>query len=594
MPDSCEGRVHLANSNEEQMFGFGRMETLRLFVFTISKFEGMLTPARRYVRVVKETDLKSVGLRPRRQKQKAELKTTPQLQVPYHSPPSHALSPRRDQLQSHTHFPTMIKLFNKTLRRFCSNLRWPLRRRSSSKIVIKRFGKSHSAPSRDAKRECGANGFALVHPNSQLGSPESQKPVRIATFNAALFSMAPALPKAEKGATFDDENGGTVITRRPSDVKLRAKSANDRPKSILKQSPLHPNSMNSPDSVSNQEKFAKSKLRVSINLPDNEISLLRSRQSSFSEYEKEGSSNVVSKGKVPMKASASLSGYTSNRSSRTVLEVLRELDADILALQDVKAEEENGMKPLSDLASLLGMNYVFAESWAPEYGNAILSKWPIKHWKVQKIFDDTDFRNVLKATIEVPQAGEVNFYCTHLDHLDENWRMKQMNAIIQCNDEPHILAGGLNSLDETDYSQERWTDIAKYYEEMGKPTPKSDLMRYLKSKQYTDAKEFSGECESVVMIAKGQSVQGTCKYGTRVDYILSSSNSPFKFVPGSYLVLSSKGTSDHHIVKVDVVKSNSDPEENVKKQRKRGQKVLRITQSNQSKGIWSMKSEQKD
>jgi len=39
--------------------------------------------------------------------------------------------------------------------------------------------------------------------------------------------------------------------------------------------------------------------------------------------------------------------------------------------------------------------------------------------------------------------------------------MKQINAIIQSNDEPHILAGGLNSLDESDYSQERWTDIVK-------------------------------------------------------------------------------------------------------------------------------------
>jgi exonuclease III len=84
----------------------------------------------------------------------------------------------------------------------------------------------------------------------------------------------------------------------------------------------------------------------------------------------------------------------SYRSTRTVLQVLKELDADILALQDVKAEEEKAMKPLSDLAAALGMNYVFAESWAPEYGNAILSKWPIKRWKVQKIFDDTDFRYI--------------------------------------------------------------------------------------------------------------------------------------------------------------------------------------------------------
>lgn len=41
--------------------------------------------------------------------------------------------------------------------------------------------------------------------------------------------------------------------------------------------------------------------------------------------------------------------------------------------------------------------------------------------------------------------------------------MKQINAIIQSNDEPHILAGGLNSLDETDYSQDRWTDIVKVH-----------------------------------------------------------------------------------------------------------------------------------
>jgi len=76
-----------------------------------------------------------------------------------------------------------------------------------------------------------------------------------------------------------------------------------------------------------------------------------------------------------------------------VVEVLKEVDADVLSLQDVKAEEENGMKPLSDLAAALGMNYVFAESWAPEYGNAVLSKWPIKRCVSHQIFDQTDFRS---------------------------------------------------------------------------------------------------------------------------------------------------------------------------------------------------------
>ncbi|RDX60541.1 hypothetical protein CR513_61306, partial [Mucuna pruriens] len=312
--------------------------------------------------------------------------------------PSHSLA----HTHTHGHFSIMLKLLNKNLRRLSSHLRWPLRRRSKSKL---RFGKPTPKPQTEPNNS-----------SSEAPSPPS-KPIRIATFNAAFFSMAPVLPEADKTATSDDKLG-------------RAKSTCDRPRSILKQSqsPL----------------LGKSKLRVSINLPDNEISL---RQASFSEHERKGSWSFVEGG--------------GERQRRTVVEVLRELNADVLGLQDVKAEEENGMKPLSDLARALGMNYVFAESWAPQYGNAVLSKWPIKHWKLQKIFDHTDFRNVLKATIDVPQEGELHFYCTHLDHLDEKWRMKQINAIIQSNDEPHILAGGLNSLDESDYSQERWTDIVK-------------------------------------------------------------------------------------------------------------------------------------
>ncbi|KAK4361619.1 hypothetical protein RND71_020571 [Anisodus tanguticus] len=434
----------------------------------------------------------------------------------------------------------MLKVINEKLKRLYYGLRRPIRRRSKAKIkiTVKHLGKSNSNQIDSNKLE--PNGSAIIHPsNGELSRSKSGRTIRVATFNAALFSMAPALPKCtDRSASFDFENDY---------YNLRTKSANDRPKSILKQSPLHPKVAD--NTLLKKHNFAKSKLRVSINLPDNEISLKKSGQLSFS-------ASGICMGKAPLRSTVSMPRIDgqSYRITTSVVEVLRELNADILALQDVKAEEEKGMKPLSDLANALGMNFVFAESWAPEYGNAIMSKWPIKSWKIQKIFDDSDFRNVLKATIDVPRVGELNFYCTHLDHLDENWRMKQINAIIQSPDKPHILAGGLNSLDETDYSPERWTEIVKYYEEMGKPVPKVEVMKYLKSKEYTDAKDYAGECESVVMIAKGQSVQGTCKYGTRVDYVLSSSDSPYKFVPGSYSVFSSKGTSDHHIVKVDVVK----------------------------------------
>ncbi|CAM8987854.1 unnamed protein product [Rhodiola kirilowii] len=190
-----------------------------------------------------------------------------------------------------------------------------------------------------------------------------------------------------------------------------------RPKSILKKK---------------QKTRVEPKLRVSINLRvrENKISLLRNTQLLGGENEE----RIRSTRDVDEKL----------RNEKSVSEVLRELNVDIFALQDVKADEENEMKPLSDLAEALGMNYVFAETWAPQYGNAILSRWPIKRFNVQKLLDDFDFRNVLKATIDVPGAGEVNFYCTQLDHLNEDRRMNQINAIIESNGEPHLLAGGLN------------------------------------------------------------------------------------------------------------------------------------------------------
>ncbi|XP_057471063.1 uncharacterized protein LOC130759862 [Actinidia eriantha] len=397
----------------------------------------------------------------------------------------------------------LLHIFSRRFRHLCSRIRWLIWTRPRPKVTIRRFGKLNWKKSRSREKLLTQVGTYAV----------SERPIRLATFNVAMFSLAPAIPKAEKRVVFvhDDDK---------------------QPKSILKQSPLHP---------SNQTSLLKSNLKVSINLPDNEISLAHN--------------NVLMRS--PVCFPPGMCNYMTNDASmmsgsRSVLDVLREVNADILALQDVRAEEEKNMKPLSDLARGLGMNYVFAESWAPEYGNAIFSKWPIKRWRVQKIYDDQDFRNVLRATIDVPRMGEVNFYCTQLDHLDERWRMKQINAIIQSNDGPHILAGGLNSLDGEDYSSERWSHIVKYYEEIGKPTPKVEVMKFLKGKGYVDAKGFAGECEPVVIVAKGQNVQGTCKYGTRVDYILASPDSNCQFVPGSYSVVSAKGTSDHHIVKVEV------------------------------------------
>ncbi|KAL2244105.1 UNVERIFIED_CONTAM: hypothetical protein Sindi_0528500 [Sesamum indicum] len=259
----------------------------------------------------------------------------------------------------------MFYVLRRRFWRLFSRVRWLVWRRPRPKLIVRRLN-ARVEPKKKPKIN------SAVHQNGHVNGPFMQvMPIRLATFNAALFSLAPAVPTAEKSTVFVHEESESITARRP--------------KGILKQSPLH-SMMNASE---------KSKPKVSINLPENEISLAQNKVISIVEDSSSKTFSFNNRMRSPICFPAGMANWLTDVGlcgSRTIFDVLKEVDADILALQDVKAEEEKDMRPLSDLARALGMNYVFAESWAPEYGNAVLSKWPIKRWKVQKIFDDKDFR----------------------------------------------------------------------------------------------------------------------------------------------------------------------------------------------------------
>lgn len=288
----------------------------------------------------------------------------------------------------------MLNILHRKLQRFCARFRWLIWSRPKPKVVIKRFGKFMKRHPRGVPH----SDESAIYLNDQLDHSQTGKPIRIATFNAAMFCLAPAVPEPKKSVEFCQEEDEYLMFKSHMMIDPWEKSEKSHPKSILKQSPSHPIA-NTPDHLS-QPKITRSRLKVSINLPDNEISLANRKLLNFGESE-EGSSSTGRnyRYKAPLRSPVYYPSSTSNystgegfSSSRSIFEVLKEVNVDILALQDVKAEEEKGMKPLSDLAGALGMKYVFAESWAPEFGNAILSKWPIKRWKAQKIIDGEDFR----------------------------------------------------------------------------------------------------------------------------------------------------------------------------------------------------------
>jgi hypothetical protein len=235
---------------------------------------------------------------------------------------------------------------------------------SKARVAVRRFGSSKATttttPCSSSGGGCGGVGG--------VGGGRREVTIRVATFNAAMFSMAPAVaaeppPPAAAGA---ERGAGVPLPGSPGGAR--------RPKGILK---VQAASMSR----------SPSKARVSINLQDNEISLERSRLW-------RGGKRTPQQQQQQQRRRDAASEPAPAPRRRSVEEVLREAGADIIGLQNVRAEEERGMRPLSDLAEGLGMRYVFAESWAPEYGNAVLSRWPIKRWKAHRVADQSDFRSV--------------------------------------------------------------------------------------------------------------------------------------------------------------------------------------------------------
>lgn len=245
----------------------------------------------------------------------------------------------------------------------------PRRRRhggaeGKARVTVRRLGSN-------GRKEAAAAAAGARRDNRGDGATGEAVTIRVATFNAAMFSMAPAVAAASSAET------ATETARR---VTTPAAGGGRRPKGILKA----------------QASLARtaSKARVSINLQDNEISRERSKLGSTA-------ARSTTTATTTPAATQQLNGGAEGR-RRSVEEVLREVGADIIGLQNVRAEEERGMSPLSELAEGLGMRYVFAESWAPEYGDAVLSRWPIKRWKSQRVADQSDFRSVRSSPFPSP------------------------------------------------------------------------------------------------------------------------------------------------------------------------------------------------
>jgi endonuclease/exonuclease/phosphatase family metal-dependent hydrolase len=140
---------------------------------------------------------------------------------------------------------------------------------------------------------------------------------------------------------------------------------------------------------------------------------------------------------------------------------LREMNADILFLQEVLGDHEDKKCKIPDWATAIQFEYLADTVWPhfaygknaiyPEghHGNAILSKFPIVDWSNTVISTNSmEHRGLLKARIQIPQLEkEIILANTHLN-LMQSGRNKQTKMIIDSlkpdTNFPWILVGDFN------------------------------------------------------------------------------------------------------------------------------------------------------
>jgi endonuclease/exonuclease/phosphatase family metal-dependent hydrolase len=149
--------------------------------------------------------------------------------------------------------------------------------------------------------------------------------------------------------------------------------------------------------------------------------------------------------------------------------VIRELDPDIVALQEVDKETSRteGVNQVEKLASLAGYEYfVFGRSMpfgGGEYGLAVMSRYPI----ISSAAHPLPFRfgleprSVLITQIAAGErGGNITFANTHLCHQSEENRIDQIRRLTSLIDGikgPVLLAGDFNARSINDSMRLLWS-----------------------------------------------------------------------------------------------------------------------------------------
>jgi len=153
-------------------------------------------------------------------------------------------------------------------------------------------------------------------------------------------------------------------------------------------------------------------------------------------------------------------GLDGNVDLLRIAQLIKEQGADIVALQEVdKGTERTQRRDFpAELAELTGMTCVFSNNFhyqGGEYGNAVLSKFPVKRWTNlhYKMLREGEQRGILQLVLDVG-GREVVFMNTHIDYrADDSERWSNVGEIEtlakQYRGQPIVMCGDFNDTPES-------------------------------------------------------------------------------------------------------------------------------------------------
>ena len=218
-------------------------------------------------------------------------------------------------------------------------------------------------------------------------------------------------------------------------------------------------------------------------------------------------------------------------------------DLDLIAIQEIPRQQE--WKKFCSQLSL--PHFIYGKASGDFLANGIASRYPISFHSNEQSSSTITYeqRSLLQCRLDGdhPFIQNRTFAVTHLDHLNEDHRLKQIKQFNPIEHQIDVLLGDMNALTRTDYSDQYYHEqILSVRRRSFWEKPQFDLTKLLTEEWgYQDAfTQFNPD--------KKDQELSTCRYQTRIDYIYLHLRVNDQWILKRCEIIDTQGLTDHQAV----------------------------------------------